>query len=173
MYYIENSHLFVCGFVAMLLAFRSHIFIAVKNLREQLFAKAFSSVSKLLDEILSHRKQELFRVLGDMAAISKVHSSSLKIVEIGSGPGANFKYIPDNCELTCVDPNRHFEKILLQNADKFPGIKQVKFQLRKADDMTFLDTGSMDACICTYVFCSVDDMRKSLQEVKRILKTVH
>jgi hypothetical protein len=106
----------VSTFLLVSLAFRRRIFNIIEDKRQKWFAGLFVSISKIADEGVSSSKFETFKVLHEMAATSEAQSRSLRIVEIGAGPGANFRYMPDNCELTCVDPNRHFEEILFESA---------------------------------------------------------
>lgn len=116
---------------------------------------------------VSKLKEELFKPLH---YLSKTESK-LKIVEIGAGSGANFKYYPDNSEIICVEPNGCFNSYFKENLPKRLQEK-VKFVIGRAEDMGKIKTGSVDAVVCTLVLCSVDDQAQSLAEIKRILKPV-
>ncbi|CAD5115901.1 DgyrCDS4836 [Dimorphilus gyrociliatus] len=114
---------------------------------------------------VSTLKEDLFQPLH---YLSKTESK-LKIVEIGAGSGANFKYYPDNSEIICVEPNGCFNPYFRENLPKRLQDK-VKFVIGRAEDMGKIKTGSVDAVVCTLVLCSVDDQAQSLAEIKRILK---
>lgn len=109
---------------------------------------------------------KLFRSLAESARAAK-----LEVVEIGAGTGANLKYYPEGTQLICVDNNRRYESFVRNNADETNGrVTLKKFKLGMAEDLSFIESDSIDAVVCTLVLCSVKDLSKSLSEIRRILK---
>ena len=94
-------------------------------------------------------------------------------MEVGAGTGANFKYYPSGTDVVCVDPNPHFDSYLKSNSEKFPHVHLEEFVLGKAEDMSGVETGSVDSVVCTLVLCSVEDVDQSLAEIKRVLRKVY
>jgi len=96
-------------------------------------------------------------------------SDSIKILEIGVGTGTNFQWYPDGCHLTVVDPNPHFKSYYNNNRSKFPNIKSEEIIVGFGEDMEMVETDSMDAVVITLVLCSVRDVKKVLEQAKRVL----
>jgi len=48
----------------------------------------------------------------------KDKNTGIRILEIGIGAGANFKYFPEKCSVIAVDPNPQFENMLTENLSK-------------------------------------------------------
>ncbi|ESO97773.1 hypothetical protein LOTGIDRAFT_58001, partial [Lottia gigantea] len=93
------------------------------------------------------------------------------ILEIGSGPGMNFKYYPVGTILTCLEPNHHHEKYLRENLSKINRkIKLKEFVCGCAEDLSRFKDGQFDAVVETLVLCSVTSTEIVLQEIKRVLK---
>jgi len=90
-----------------------------------------------------------------------------KILEIGSGTGANLKYyhFSEIQELTLSDNTISKPLLKLHNKDEeLFDLVQLDVQELPFDDNTF------DYIIHTLVFCSVTDVDKGLKEIKRVLK---
>jgi SAM-dependent methyltransferase len=117
--------------------------------------------------IFGKGKKEIFSCLHEM---SSRLDRPLKLVEVGAGTGANFVFLPKNMEIVCVEPNEFSKKFLLANAAKFPGIEIKQYHIGFGEDMTFIETESVDAVVCTHVLCSVRDVDQCLKEILRILK---
>ncbi|XP_049590414.1 thiol S-methyltransferase TMT1A-like [Syngnathus scovelli] len=115
-----------------------------------------------------HRmKRELFRNVHGFAN----SDGSLRLLEIGSGTGANFQFYPYGCTVLCVDPNPHFETYLKKSMDENKHLTYEAFLVASAEDMVELDDESVDVVVCTLVLCSVKDVKMVLREVRRVLKT--
>jgi len=97
----------------------------------------------------------------------------LRILDVGAGGGCNFKYYPRNSDVTCLEPNAHFESYLRKSmaANNFH-INWDEFLVGHAEDLSMIPSDSIDAAVCTLVLCNVDDIDQSLREIKRVLKTV-
>ena len=90
------------------------------------------------------------------------------VIEIGSGTGANLDYYSDEVtSLTLTEPDTHMWRLLRQRVDA--GNHDANPILAPAEALPFED-GRFDAAVITLVLCSVDDPRRVLREVRRVLK---
>ncbi|XP_026023880.1 methyltransferase-like protein 7A isoform X2 [Astatotilapia calliptera] len=96
---------------------------------------------------------------------------TLRLLEIGCGSGANFKFYPHGCTVTCTDPNPHFEKYLRMSMDANQHLTYDKFMCVSGEDMRGVRDGSADVVVCTLVLCSVSNVQQVLQEARRVLRT--
>ncbi|GAA6215715.1 methyltransferase-like protein 7A [Lates japonicus] len=112
-------------------------------------------------------KRNLFRNVGRFANAD----GTLRLLEIGCGSGANFKFYPYGCTVTCTDPNPHFEKYLRLSMEDNKHLTYDKFVVVPGEDMREVDDETVDVVVCTLVLCSVGNVRLVLQEARRILKT--
>ena len=102
------------------------------------------------------------------------------VVEVGIGSGENFDYYPDGTTLIAVDSNPHVEKFLRANVEKVGDRIHLKqFVAASAEDMSCtgqvgVEDNSVAAVVCTKLLCSLteDEVRKTIQEVKRVLMPV-
>jgi len=143
---------------------------AIKEKRDTFFARCLYNFGPKYNERMHMRKKGwlqdgLLRFQGEPGR-------RLTLVEIGAGAGANFGYYPDGTVVNCVDPNDKFNTYLLSNAAKFPNVKLGNFHVGHAEDMSFIESNSVDVVVSTLVLCSVDNIEKCLQEIIRILKPV-
>lgn len=109
-----------------------------------------SHVSGAYDALLAGRKR---RLLGELRGT---------VVEIGPGTGANFAYYAPGIRWIGVEPNPILRERLQRefNADVHDGCAE-SLPLR---------SGTADAVVSTSVLCSVDDLDRSLEEVRRVLR---
>jgi len=92
-----------------------------------------------------------------------------KILEIGTGTGANFPfYSPQKVRsIDSIDPNPYMlEQAKLKARDA--GIP-VHFHQGVAESLPFQD-GEFDTVVTTLVLCSVEDPQKVFQEIRRVCK---
>jgi len=89
------------------------------------------------------------------------------ILEVGAGRGKNFPYYPANTEIIAID----FSEKMLSRARKKARDFGTRAQLIPMDvqDMEFEDN-TFDTVVGSFIFCSVPDPIKGLQEVKRVCK---
>lgn len=89
------------------------------------------------------------------------------ILEVGVGTGRNFPFYPPGKSITAIDLS---QKMLAQASLKAAQLK-LPASLFKMDvqDLKF-SSGTFEAVVSTFVFCSVADPEKGLQEIKRVLK---
>jgi ubiquinone/menaquinone biosynthesis C-methylase UbiE len=87
-----------------------------------------------------------------------------KVLELGAGTGANLKLYNFNkveeLVVTDKDKSKHLE---------LPVFKNVKYLNVDATKLPFEDD-YFDYIAHTLVFCSIDDVDRGLQEIKRVLK---
>ncbi|KAM4794900.1 thiol S-methyltransferase TMT1B-like [Rhinophrynus dorsalis] len=120
----------------------------------------------LYNKAMEATKKDLFSNLCDFAGPSK----ELTLLEIGCGTGANFKFYPTGCKVTCLDINPNFQTFLDNSQTMNDHLKFERFVVASADNMSQVADGSMDVVVCTLTVCSVPDTRKVLDEVLRVLK---
>ncbi|NXG47989.1 MET7A protein, partial [Psilopogon haemacephalus] len=111
-------------------------------------------------------KQELFRSLPSFRG----PSGELKLLEIGTGPGANFQFYPAGCKVTCTDVSPNFQQGLLRNMGKNQHLHYERFLVAAGEDLRQVPSGSLDAVVSTFVLCSVGSVEQTLREVLRVLR---
>jgi SAM-dependent methyltransferase len=117
--------------------------------------------SGLLDLLESHmdrtygpRKRSIFRNLPQ------------QVVEIGPGPGANLRYYSPGTELLAVEPNPLMHSRLRKNAERY----HIHLEIRAiGGEHLDLHGSSFPVVVGTLVLCTVEDPRRVISEVHRIL----
>ncbi|KAL3654241.1 hypothetical protein CASFOL_003922 [Castilleja foliolosa] len=130
---------------------------------EELFALALDKLTNAYEAEIAGYKSSLFASLKGKAE---------NILEIGVGTGPNLKYYADypGVNVIGVDPNRKMEKYA-QVAAENAGLKPENFKFMQAvAEALPLNDASVDAVVGTLVLCSVEDVDKTLQEIRRVLK---
>ncbi|XP_056654213.1 N6-adenosine-methyltransferase TMT1A-like isoform X4 [Monodelphis domestica] len=115
---------------------------------------------------MAAKKRELFGSLQQFAG----PSGKLTLMEIGCGTGANFKFYPEGCRVTCIDPNPNFEKFLISSIAQSPHLHFDRFLVAPGEDLRHVEDSSMDTVVCTLVLCSVQNQDAFLKEVRRVLR---
>lgn len=93
-------------------------------------------------------------------------------MEIGIGTGPNLRYYAGNKDVQVfgVDPNKKMEKYA-RDAAVAAGLPVENFKFIQAvAEAIPLGDSSVDAIVGTLVLCSVEDVDRALEEVKRVLK---
>ncbi|KAL4228209.1 hypothetical protein ACF0H5_013642 [Mactra antiquata] len=120
-----------------------------------------------LDTAYVSHKKRLFQIVEDY---KNRQNGDLKILELGVGAAPNLKYVPDNSEITLLDPNPHFTKHAEENiVDARKRLKSVEWMQGVAEDIPS-QSNTFDIVFCTLVLCSVVDVKKCLSEIHRVLK---
>lgn len=88
-----------------------------------------------------------------------------KVLEIGFGEGESFNYYNPGCQIFALEKSE--EKIQKLKNKNFSNIKFFK---GKAEELPFEDN-FFDAVVTSLVLCSVDSLEKSIEEIKRVLKS--
>eukprot|EP00092_Neocalanus_flemingeri_P003012 GFUD01003221.1.p1 GENE.GFUD01003221.1~~GFUD01003221.1.p1 ORF type:complete len:259 (-),score=78.26 GFUD01003221.1:187-963(-) len=141
--------------------------VIITNFGKRIFAGFCSNFASKYNDVSNSLKIELFKDLNDMKKGEKI-----SILEIGAGPGTNFKYFDREALVQTVEPNLHFAKYFDENRSKFPklDIKDIKEGFGEDLSAAGIADESVDAVVMTLVLCSVQDQLKCLEEIKRVLK---
>jgi ubiquinone/menaquinone biosynthesis C-methylase UbiE len=124
---------------------------------EERFAKQLIERSrKVIRSIFADRKEKLFAGMRGV------------VVEIGPGAGVNLQYYPKDIRWIGVEPNPFFADYIKQQTQRY-SLERAEVKQGTAQELPVAD-GSVDAVVSTQVLCSVDDVVKTLAEVRRVLK---
>lgn len=120
------------------------------------FAKFLSDFDQESYNIHKAIKSELFsEVAGD-------------ILEVGPGTGVNFPFLKNkNIRWTGLEPNPAMRQFLQDAVNEFNIDAKV---IEESIEHTLLPADRFDYVISTEVLCSVNDLNKSLQAIKRVLR---
>lgn len=89
------------------------------------------------------------------------------VVELGPGPGANFRYYPPGTRVIAIEPNPMMHRRMNERARRY-GIR-IELRPSSAEQME-VDSESTDLVVSTLVLCSVRDPERVVSEVRRILR---
>uniref|UniRef100_A0A0D9R0W8 Thiol methyltransferase 1A n=1 Tax=Chlorocebus sabaeus TaxID=60711 RepID=A0A0D9R0W8_CHLSB len=120
----------------------------------------------MYNEQMASKKRELFGNLQEFAG----PSGKLSLLEVGCGTGANFRFYPPGCRVTCIDPNPNFEKFLIKSIAENRHLQFERFVIAARENMHQVADGSVDVVVCTLVLCSVKNQEQILREVCRVLR---
>jgi SAM-dependent methyltransferase len=108
-----------------------------------------------MDRTYGKRKRALFRDL------------PRQVVEIGPGAGANLRYYAPGTRVIAIEPNPAMHRRLRKNAARHG----VDLEIRGIrGEVLDLPDASCGAVVGTLVLCTVEDPRRVVSEVHRILK---
>jgi ubiquinone/menaquinone biosynthesis C-methylase UbiE len=91
-----------------------------------------------------------------------------RVLEIGSGPGLNIPHYTDAVEhLFALEPSAYLREIAEELAAEaaFP----VDALSASAESIP-LDSNELDTVVSSWTLCSIPDMERTLQEIRRVLK---
>ena len=123
--------------------------------------------TKLTTELKEHHLQILNTVKSNDN--DRLAEGTVRLLEIGTGPGANFRYFPKNVKVIATDPNPFFKDAFDSHKKEYPDIAVEKTIIAKAEDLSEVEDNSVDVVLSTLVLCSVDEVSLALKEVKRVL----
>ena len=89
------------------------------------------------------------------------------VVEIGSGAGANMRYLRKGTKLIAIEPNIYMHTNLQKSADKYGINLEIK---ELAGESIDLPDNYCDFVLCTLVLCTVHNPVECISQIKRILK---
>ncbi|ELU00437.1 hypothetical protein CAPTEDRAFT_154494 [Capitella teleta] len=92
------------------------------------------------------------------------------LLDVGAGKGANFAFLPPNTDVICLEPDPLMINELERNVMNYPGLQMKDVICAYAEDMSQIETESVDFVVATYILCTVDDAKRSLAEIHRVLK---
>lgn len=98
-------------------------------------------------------------------ALLKGHPET--VVEIGSGAGANMRYLKKGTKLIAIEPNIHMHANLRKSANKYGINLDIKSITGEAIDLA---DSSCDFVMATLVLCTVENPVQCINQIKRILK---
>lgn len=101
----------------------------------------------------------------EKAKLFKDHPNT--IVEIGSGSGANMRYLREGTKLIAIEPNIHMHANLRKRAKTYGIELEVKALVGESID---LPSDSYEFVVSTLVLCTVKDPVLCVDQIKRILK---
>lgn len=124
-------------------------------IRGRLNAWFFQAFDNYIHGLIEEHKLKLFSDLPD------------HILEVGSGVGANFRYLRKGTTVTAVEPNPH----MLPGLEKQASTYEIELNVLQcsAQEIPLADN-SIDAVICSLVLCTVPGPEDALREIRRILK---
>ena len=163
--------IFILRLAVCILAFPMYLldFLGLWNwICKQWFPYFLARFTVMYNKQMESKKQELFSNLREFTG----PSGKLSLLELGCGTGANFKFYPSGCQVTCVDPNPNFEKFLIKSIAQNRHLQFERFIVAAGENMHQVASGSMDVVVCTLVLCSVKNQEQILQEVCRVLRPV-
>lgn len=89
------------------------------------------------------------------------------VLEVGAGDGANFGLLAEDVDWIGLEPNPRDTEALRANAARWGRRRE---PLVAPCEAIPLPDASVDAVLSTLVLCSVDDQKKSLEEIIRVLR---
>ena len=115
----------------------------------------FRNLDNYMNFLFKKEKKKLF----------KNHPNT--VVEIGSGTGANMKYLRTGTKLIAIEPNVYMHNNLKKSAEKYGINLEIRTLTGESID---LPDNSSDFVISTLVLCTVDNPVECINQIKRILK---
>jgi len=91
------------------------------------------------------------------------------VLEIGAGTGRNLDHYQGLERLVLAEPDPHMRRRLTAMAARASVSKNVDVVTWGAEQIE-CDAGSFDAVVSTLVLCSVGDVKRSLDEIRRVLR---
>ena len=91
-----------------------------------------------------------------------------KVLEVGVGTGKNLPYYPQDADITAIDLSPRMLSRARRKAEKL--VLDVRLLEMDAQNLAFTDH-IFDTVFATFVFCSVPDPVKGLQELQRVCKS--
>jgi len=138
------------------------------NFGQRIFAVFLSNFVEKYNGMADPFKKKLFKELNQI----KATDGKVKILEIGGGSGANFKYYTSPAVVDVVEPNPNFAPYWDKNKALFNKLQINDVKQGYGEDLLSagIADSSVDAVVMTLVLCSVNDQVKCLKEIQRVLK---
>ncbi|XP_050740127.1 putative methyltransferase-like protein 7A isoform X1 [Eriocheir sinensis] len=139
--------------------------------RERFFAAFMDHFNRSAHDQLEAVKRVNFASLRTAASHDPElrRMNALRVLEVGVGTGTNFAYYPDGTHLVAVEPNPHFKPYYDHNRHQFPNIQSEEVIVCSVEEMDMVESSSVDVVVSTFVFCSVTNTKKVLQQILRVL----
>ncbi|MEM1220231.1 MAG: class I SAM-dependent methyltransferase [Bacteroidota bacterium] len=120
-------------------------------------------IARLYDPIL--RSAEANWLGRERAAL--VGRAKGKVLEIGAGTGANFKYYSEEVEVLAIEPSKSMCRRAERKASS--NIQCAEFGVGSQAWESLLLSSSFDTVVCTLVLCTVPDAQQTLLDIQRLL----
>lgn len=90
-----------------------------------------------------------------------------RVLELGVGVGANWEYLPEGIDYSGIEP----DPFMVERARKHARERAREYDVHaaRAESLPFEDA-TFDTVIVTLTLCTVQDVRRALGEVRRVLK---
>ncbi|MBO9998849.1 MAG: class I SAM-dependent methyltransferase [Cyanobacteria bacterium SID2] len=139
----------------------------LSQIQKRLFAWGMSKANEADDRTLQSIGHPHFLNLAQLkqSLLGKLRG---RVLEIGPGAGANFKYYHPEIEWVGIEPNPFMYPHLEAEAQRY-GLTQVRIETGTAEHLQ-VEENSIDAVVSTHVLCSVRDLDRALDEIERVLK---
>lgn len=114
-----------------------------------------------------------FMQAGAEKTFLKAHRSHLargisgRVLDVGSGTGANLPYYPPQAQVVGIEPDPHMLRRARARAGRMG--RPVELLQVGAEALPFPDA-SFDAAVATLVFCTIPDPDRALAELRRVLR---
>ena len=86
------------------------------------------------------------------------------------GSGENFRQFPLNSNVTILDKTDKFSDHIKMSMQKREDLHFSKLVINQAENMSSIESNSMDAVVHTFFLCSVDNSDLVINEIYRVLK---
>jgi len=90
------------------------------------------------------------------------------VAEIGAGTGANFEHYPSGVRVIAFEPDPHMLRRAQARLAAL-GREDIDVRLAAAESLP-IDAASFDAVVSTLVLCTVHDVARTLEEIRRVLR---
>ncbi len=88
------------------------------------------------------------------------------VLDVGAGAGGSLDFLGQHTRPVLLEPHARSRRSLARSTADRPNTRVLA---GRAENIP-LDDASMDAVICSAVLCSVDDQRRALAEIHRVLR---
>ena len=113
--------------------------------------------------------RDMERACGDAWRKDLVTELRGDVLEIGAGTGRNLAHYRDLERLVLAEPDPHMQRRLAEKAAHTSVARKVDLVSWSAENIES-EPHSFDAVVCTLVLCSVRDVKRSLDEIRRVLR---
>jgi ubiquinone/menaquinone biosynthesis C-methylase UbiE len=119
--------------------------------------------SQLYDTFMGPLEKKRFKNI----RINLLKKADGKVLELGSGTGVNFPLYQSAESVTAIEPSKYMINQSLQKKEK--SIVPIEIVHASAENLPFRDH-SFDTVVGTLVFCTIPNVEKAIQEMKRVCK---
>ncbi|XP_029824067.3 methyltransferase-like protein 7A [Ixodes scapularis] len=165
-----SAYCFLYGFLTFGLLFLVPLKLS-RKFRQACAHLVFPALLHLSRDQLDGIRRRVVSQLNDLQSHDDdlKEEGAIRVLEIGTGYGANFEHITRKVRYTNVEPSREFDEDFLSNLGKNPKVKLERWIRGWAEDMPDVPDNSVDVVLVTYLLCTVTDVQRTLAECKRVL----